>query len=96
MTGPTGLAAYGGTLVGLVTDPVIIVAGALLGLGAWTWWQRVLGSLVLAFALTFLVGLGAEPDGGLPAWWAMASRAIALFVWAAIGAVGRWVLDQLH
>lgn len=91
-----GFVAYAGTLLGLAGDPAIAIGGGLLGLAAWTWWQRIIGALVLAFALTYLVTLGAELEGGPPGWWALTSRAIMLFGWASVGAGLRWVLSQFH
>lgn len=88
-------AAYFGSLVDVCLDPVVIIAGALLGLAAWQWWQRILGSFILALVIAIAFGARVELQGGLPVWWLLLSQTLAVFVWSAAGALARLILDGL-
>ena len=90
------LAIFLVALVATAIDPIIIVVGALFGMAAWSWWQRIPGAVILAFALTFALSYGKDLDIGLSDWGILACRSIALIIWSAVGAAGRWVVDNIQ
>ena len=94
MNGNDLLAVYLRSLLDVALDPVVAVVGAVFGMAASRWWQRILGSFVLA--LIVFVALGPRGDfGGLPLWWILLGQTTAMFIWTAFGALARWFLDNM-
>jgi hypothetical protein len=83
-----------GMSINRMLDPLVIVAGLLIGFAVPLWWQKAVALVAISILMTLLVRMVDEFGTGEWALDSAIARTLALFAWALIGWGARWLVRR--